>query len=174
MIEVMYDALQPKIPINVLAHAPKDPKLINEYKDAGVTSIAFNLEVFDREIFKKVCPGKNNLYGYDRWMRTLEESRDVFGQYKTFCGLVWGLEPAESTMAGNRYFLENGIAIASNIFHADPNSAMGKHPHPDEDFILKIAKHEQELFKEYTKAKTIFPVSMRSTVDWEAYRADFK
>jgi len=173
MIKAMYDALDPKIPIHVLAHPPEDFDVMGEYRDAGVTSIAFNLEAFDRAAFERVCPGKHRFYGYDRWLDALDEAKDVFGEYKAFCGLVWGLEPAESSMAGNEYLLEGGIGIASNIFHADANSVMWRCPHLTEEDILKIARHEHHLYLDYPKAKTIFPVSMRSTVDWEARRGDF-
>jgi len=173
MIRAMYDALDPKIPIHVLTHPPNDFDVINEYRGAGVTSIAFNLEIFDRELFKSICPGKNLHYGYDKWLDAIGHARDVFGNYNVYCGLVWGFEPAEKVMEGNRYFLDRGVGIASNIFHADPNSVLGKHPHPAEDYILEIARNEHELFLEYPEAMTIFPVSMRSTVDWEARRGDF-
>jgi hypothetical protein len=173
MIKTMYDALDPKIPIHVLAHPPEDLGVVGEYRDAGVTSIAFNLEAFDREAFGKVCPGKQRFYGYDKWLDALEEAKDVFGEYKAFCGLVWGLEPTESSMAGNEYLLERGFGIASNIFHADANSVMAKHPHPTEEDIVRIAKHEHQLYLDHPEARTIFPVSMRSTVDWEARRGDF-
>jgi len=173
IIKAMYDALDPKIPIHVLTHPPDDFDVIGEYKDAGVTSIAFNLEVFDRDMFEKICPGKQRYYGYDKWLEALDEAKNVFGRYKAFCGLVWGLEPPQSSMEGNRYFIERGIGIASNIFHADPNSVMAKYPHPTEEQILEIARHEYQLFLEHPEANTIFPVSMRSTVDWEAKRGDF-
>jgi bacteriochlorophyllide c C-7(1)-hydroxylase len=139
-IRFTYEALDPKIPIHALVHPPHDFKLIDEYKQAGATTIAFNIEIYDRELFKKICPGKDKEYGYDKWMEAVEYAREVFGDYKVFCGLVWGLEPPESTMEGNVYFAERRIAIASNIFHNDPKSVLQKHPHPSEADILRIGE----------------------------------
>ncbi|MHA1687076.1 MAG: radical SAM protein [Candidatus Heimdallarchaeaceae archaeon] len=172
-IKWMYDALNPKIPIHILAHPPNDYDLIREFKDAGVTSIAFNLEVYDPQRFEELCPGKAQLYGREKWIEALMQAREVFGDYNVFCGLIWGLESPESTIAGHEYFLEERIAIASNIFHADPKSVLRKHSHPTEEQILQIARAEAELFKKYPQSRTIFPVSMRSTLDWEVYRGDF-
>jgi len=173
-IHSTYDALDPKIPIHALVHPPHDFKLIDEYKKAGVTTIAFNIEVYDRELFKKICPGKDREYGYDKWMEAIEYARGVFGDYKVFCGLVWGLEPPESSMEGNAHFAERGIAIASNIFHNDPKSVLQKHPHPSEKDILDIARHLSGLYQRYSNCNTIFPMSMRSTVDWEIKRGDLR
>ena len=174
MIKTMHEALEPKIPIHVLAHPPYDLGVLEEYKDAGVTSIAFNLEIFDKKLFEKNCPGKHKFYNYDKWLKALDCAKDTFGEYNVFCGLIWGLEPTESTINGNEYFLERGIGIASNIFHADPQSVLSKHPHPTEEDILQIAEAQDELYLKNQLAKTIFPVSMRSTIDWEVYRGDFR
>lgn len=168
-IRAMNEALSPKIPIHLLAHPPDDFRMIEEFKKAGVTSIAFNLEVFDRKAFEQTCPGKSRLYGYDKWIKALEHARKVFGDYNAFCGLVWGLEPAESTIAGNRHFVERGIGIASNVFHADQNSVFARKPQPTADDILKIARAQRRLYLEYPKARTIFECSMRSTIDWEVF-----
>ena len=173
-IRFTYEALDPKIPIHALVHPPHDFRLIDEYKKAGATTIAFNIEVYDRELFKKICPGKDQEYGYDKWMETIEYARGVFGDYKVFCGLVWGLEPPESTMEGNAYFAERRIAIASNIFHNDPKSVLQKHPHPSEADILKIGRHLSRLYSQYQNCNTIFPMSMRSTIDWEIKRGDLR
>jgi len=173
LIRTVYEALDPKVPIHALVHPPNDLDLIGEYREAGLTSIAFNLEVFGRETFMRMCPGKHRFYGYDRWLEALNVAKTVFGRYKAFGGLVWGLESAESTMEGNRYFMENGIGIASNIFHADQHSVMAGCPHPSEEMILSIARNQRQLYLEHPDAKTIFPISMRSTVDWEVKRGDF-
>lgn len=171
-IRWMYDVLDPKIPIHILAHPPNNYKLIEEFKEAGVTSIAFNLEIYDPQRFGEICPGKSQSYGYKRWIEALKEARNVFGDYNAFCGLVWGLEPPESSIEGHQFFLEERIGIASNVFHADPRSVLRNRPHPSEEEILEIAEAESMLFKKYPESRIIFPVSMRSTLDWEVYRGD--
>jgi hypothetical protein len=171
-IRWMYEELDPKVPIHLLAHPPNNYSLIEEYMQAGVTSIAFNMEVFDRERFQEICPGKSQFYSYDKWEQALMEAKEIFGEYQVYCGLVWGLESPESTIKGHEYFLDKGIGIASNIFHSDPRSVLGKYPQPTEEQILKIARAESEMFKANPEVGTIFSVSMRSTLDWEIHRGD--
>lgn len=168
-LKAIYDACDPKLDIHVLAHPPNDLRLIDEYKEAGATSIAFNLEVYNRKIFSEVCPGKDQLYGYNKWWEALEYAKEVFGEYNVYCGLVWGVEPIESSMEGMAEIIDRGIGIATNIFHADPGSVMAKHAHPSVEDITALAEFEAELFRKYPKAKTIYDVSMRNTIDWEVY-----
>lgn len=173
-IRTVYIALDPKIPIHALVHPPHNFALIDEYRDVGVTSIAFNIEVYDRDLFAKICPGKKRDYGYHKWMEAVRHARDVFGPYNVFCGLVWGLEPAENVKRAHREYLDHGIGITSNIFHNDPKTPMRRYPHPSEEFIMDIAHDQQELYDLYPDARTIFSVSMRSTIDWEIHRSDYR
>jgi len=168
-LKALYDTTDPKIKIHLLAHPPNDFLMINEFKNAGVTSIAFNLEVYDRKSFTKICPGKDQYYGYDKWWEALEYAKNVFGEYQVYCGLVWGVEPIEASMEGMEAILERGIGLATNVFHADPGSVMARHPHPSEDFIGRLAQREAELYRKYPAARTIYDVSMRNTIDWEVY-----
>jgi hypothetical protein len=174
IIRAMYDTLDPKIPIHLLTMPPDDFELMELYREAGVTTIAFNLEVFDRAIFEEICPGKQQLYGYDRFLRALEYATRVLGEYRVFCGFIWGLEPKESTLSGYRYCLERGIAISSNVFHADQGSVFAGRAHPQEDLILALCEEQTSLHQMYPAATSIFSVSMRSTLDYEIVRGDFR
>jgi len=169
LISAMIKNLPQPTPVHLLTHPPHDFTMIEEYKQAGVTSIAFNLEVYDRKLFSELCPGKSRDYGYDKWLEALLCARDIFGAFNAYCGLVWGLEPVESTMRGNEFFIDNEIGIASNIFHADPTCLLRKMKHPPTRDIMRIIEHQKSLYKSCPDAKTIFPTSMRSTTDREVY-----
>lgn len=173
-LRIMSDSMRIKKPIHLLTHPPVNLSLIQMFKDSGVTSIAFNLEVYDRKLFDLICRGKSLKYGYDAWIDAIMYAKNVFGEYNAFCGFVWGLEPIESTIEGNEFLAENGIGIASNIFHADDRCIFRNHPHLNESGIIEIAKSQYELYRRFPAMKTIFPVSMRSTIDWEIKRGDFR
>lgn len=172
-IRIVYETLDPKIPIHLLTHPPKNLSVIEEYKQAGVTTIAFNIEIYDRGLFEKTCPGKSKTYGYDEWITALLYARDIFGNYNVFCGFVWGLEPIQSTLEGNEHMLEQKISIASNVFHADHKSILRNFPHPSKEDIIALSKAQHTQYLRYPRAKTIFNTSMRSTLDYEIKRGDF-
>lgn len=166
-IKAMTKAMKNKTKVHLLTHSPRNFDLFYELYDAGVTTIALNLELFNEDIFKKICKGKSELYGYSRWIDSLFAAKKIWGAYKVFCGLVWGLEPVEDTIAGNRFMAENGIGVASNIFHADAKAILHDHPHQAAKDIITISKELEKLYEEFPKMKTVFDTSMRSTLDWE-------
>jgi len=174
VIRAIYEAMDPKLPIHLLTMPPDNLDVMHEYREAGVTSLAFNIEVFDRATFQDICPGKEHFYGYDKMLKALEYAVDVVGPYNAFCGFVWGLEPLESVVEGYRWCLDRGISVSSNVFHADQGSAFAKRPHPEEDYVLGLCQAQSRLYECYPDARPIFPVSMRSTLDWEIHRGDFR
>jgi hypothetical protein len=50
-----------------------------KFKEAGIQIYHPNYEVWDRELFKKICPGKEAWIGYDTWIRRVVDSAEVFG-----------------------------------------------------------------------------------------------
>jgi bacteriochlorophyllide c C-7(1)-hydroxylase len=166
----MHEAQNPKVPNHVLVHPPNDLKLLWEFKKAGVTSIGLNIEIFDRKLFSEICPGKDRYFGYDKWWEALLAAKEVFGEYRAYCGLIWGLEPLDSAMEGMEYILSQGIGLSTNVFHADPGSVLAKHPQPPTEDIMKLSRYESDLFLRYPRAKTIYSVSMRNTLDWEIHQ----
>ncbi len=174
IVRAIHDALDPKIPIHVLTMPPDNLDLIEELYIAGTTSIAFNLEVFDRDTFIDICPGKQHFYGYDKMLDALIHASEVFGPYNAFCGFVWGLEPIHSVVAGYEWCLDHRISVSSNVFHSDQGSVFAKRPHPSEEFVLSLCSIQSDMYKQYSSARSIFPVSMRSTLDWEIHRGDFR
>ncbi len=174
VVSAIYTALQPKIPIHVLTMPPHSLDLIGLYREAGATSIAFNLEVFDRARFEEICPGKHRMYGYERLLAALERAAEVFGANNAFGGFVWGLESEESLLDGYRWCLDRGISVSSNVFHADQGSLFAQRKHPSESEIFSLCGAQTELYKRYPAARSIFSASMRSTLDWEIHRGDFR
>ncbi len=174
LVRAIHDASNPKIPIHLLTMPPNDLGLIREYKEAGVTTLAFNIEIFDEDLFKEICPGKEKYYGYKPFVKSFEAARKVFGDYNIFCGFVWGLEPIESVIEGYEHFLSNGISVSSNVFHSDPHSVYANRSHPTEDFVRQLCEIQTALHEKYPGSKPIFECSMRSTLDHEIYRGDFK
>ena len=54
-----------------------------------------NFEVWGKELFKAVCPGKNKLVGWDEWVKRVVKSVDVFGEGNVNPNFVAGVEMAK-------------------------------------------------------------------------------
>ena len=75
----------------------------------GISSVAFNLEIWDEKIFNEICPGKTRRIGRERWIESLKEARDLLKPARALSSFVVGLEPMESVLSGIDYLSSNGI-----------------------------------------------------------------
>jgi hypothetical protein len=87
----------------------KDISDVKRLYDAGVHSVSFNLEVFDRGYWKAIVPGKDLHIGRDLWERSLIEAVKHFGTGKVFSALIAGLEPAKTLLEGIHWLCDRGI-----------------------------------------------------------------
>ena len=91
------------------------------FRDAGADSCCYNLETWDAETFRFVCPGKEKYTGRQRWLEGLHGAVEAFGRGNVGSAFVAGVEllpPApgmsrermlDSITEGAAYMLDHGI-----------------------------------------------------------------
>lgn len=120
--------------------APADLKVIDKYKEAGYSTIAINLEVWDENIFKTICPGKHqDCGGRQHWLDALEYAVTVFGYGNVRSSFVAGIEPKERTIEGIQYLSERGIIPGAGIWNPNPGSALEGHRTPTPEWHYDLA-----------------------------------
>lgn len=67
---------------------------IERVHDAGLDSITFNLEVWNRNLAEWMTPGKVK-YGRDKMLQALDKAVDVFGKGFALTNLVYGIQSYE-------------------------------------------------------------------------------
>lgn len=75
----------------------------------GISSVAFNMEIWDPQIFAEICPGKDRRIGRARWIAALHEASRLLKPARTLTSFVVGLEPAETFLQGVEYFTSTGV-----------------------------------------------------------------
>lgn len=98
-----------------------DAKDSRRYRDAGADSCCYNLETWDADTFRAVCPGKARSVGRARWIAALLGAVEVFGRGNVGSAFVAGVElgpPApgmsrerlvDSVRAGAAFLLDHGV-----------------------------------------------------------------
>lgn len=157
---------------HLLTIPPDSLKLIHELKSTGLDSIAFNIEVYDRQLFNEICPGKEAAYGYEKYFRALKEAKNVFGVGNVYCGFVGGLEPIESIVAGIKEVGEMGYVPAINVFHPDPESEYHDKARPSKEYIYELTKVQSGIYQK-NNFQPIFPGGTRNSLDTEVWRGFF-
>ncbi len=96
-------------PIVTAITATRNREETEQLCGTGISSVSFNIEIWDEKLFKEICPGKDKRIGRDRWIESLKEARDLLKPARALTSFVVGLEPKESFLEGIEYFSSNGI-----------------------------------------------------------------
>jgi len=120
--------------------APRDLTVIEKYKDIGYSTLATNIEVWDKNLFKAICPGKDeHCGGRDHWIKALEYAVKVFGFGNVRSFLVGGLETRKTTLEGLEYLASIGVVALLSPWSPYPGSAFEGHRSPSWEWHLELA-----------------------------------
>jgi hypothetical protein len=128
--------------------APLDLDVIDKYHDAGFKTIATNMEIWDRNIFKTICPGKEQICGgRDNWIRVLEYEAQVFGRGSVRSTFVAGIEPKSSLLDGIEYLTGIGVVAQPSQWNPNPGSALEGHRAPTAEWFYDLTLKTYALYK---------------------------
>lgn len=81
-----------RIPVTCGSGALPMDILQQMHSEQLVDNVCFNLEVWSRDLFEKICPGKNRFVGYDQWIESLENAVGLWGRGRVYSAMVSGIE----------------------------------------------------------------------------------
>ena len=166
--------------------APLDFNVIDKYKEAGFSTIAFNTEVWGKNYFEIVCPGKVDACGgYDNWIKAIEYAVQVFGKGKVRSNFVVGLQPKEVLYEGIEYLASIGVVTIASSFKPYGGSPLEGHRTPTVDWHLEVQLRNAEILRKYGRtyeevfnaAPARFPVHDILQIEdgsWSSYRKEEK
>lgn len=136
------------------ARSKEDMKKIHE---TGVGGIQPNLEVWDKKLFKILCPGKDKFIGYDEWIKRMIDAVDIFGVGRVSPNFVTGVEMAKpwgfedvntavkSTLEGFDFLMGHGVLPRSDMWVVEPNSGLKEQEPPPLKYYMELGKGYLEL-----------------------------
>ncbi|HOW37026.1 MAG TPA: radical SAM protein [Candidatus Pacearchaeota archaeon] len=93
-------------------------KYEEELKASNFDLVTYNLEVWDKDLLKKVCPGKDELGGRDRYIKSAKSTIEILG--KGHVGIIFTVGPWESVnsiLNGCDQLAKEGILPIPVVFH---------------------------------------------------------
>jgi len=130
--------------------APQDLSILEKYKEAGYTTIALNLEIWNRDIFNAICPGKaKRCGGWDHWVKALERAAELFGRGNVRSNFVAGIEPKDSILAGVDYLASKGVIAFAGAWCPNPGSALAGHRTPEADWHYDLTLQAARIFAKH-------------------------
>lgn len=134
------------------------------FKDVGVKVYHPNYEVWDKDLFYKLCPGKTRFIGRDNWIRRIVEAVDVFGPSCVIPNFVGGVElskpygfktvaeAVKSTAEGLDYFMSHGVVPRFTTWCPEPYttlSTLEPQPKPPLVYFLELLSEWKQIFEKY-------------------------
>ncbi len=130
--------------------APADLSVLSKYKEAGFANISTNIEVWDKNIFAAMCPGKEKRNGgWQHWVDALEYSVELFGKGNVHSAIVAGLEPLESTLAGIEYLASKGVVCHFSAFRPEKGTPLEGYRSPDAAWHWELLDKATDIFRRY-------------------------
>lgn len=134
---------------------------LKRFKDVGIQIYHPNFEVWDKNLFKILCPGKEKFIGRDNWIRRIIESAEIFGPSNVIPNFVGGVELAkpygfstieeaiESTKEGLDFFMSHGIVPRFTTWCPEPYTTLGNQQKPPLKYFLELLTIWKRIFEKY-------------------------
>ncbi len=150
-----------KWPSQVNTTALDKEQLQRLYDQTGLTSYTTDLEVFDDELYRWVCPGKAKTISHEEWKKRLFDAVDIFGRGQVDTGLVSGVELAKPNgfksedealkkdFETAEEMASRGVLLKHDIWHVGDNSIFRGQLTPSLDYYVRLTKGLYEINKKY-------------------------
>lgn len=131
------------------------------FAEAGIKVYHPNYEVWDKNLFEKLCPGKSKWIGRDTWIRRIVESAEIFGPSHVIPNFVGGVELSEpygfdtveeaidSTREGLEFFMSKGIMPRFTAWCPEPYTTLGTQAGPPLRYFCELLTVWKETFEKY-------------------------
>jgi len=100
----------------------RDLKRYDRLREIGVNRVSFCFEIFDRQLFQEICPGKHAEYGLDFYLEAIRYCAGLGAQgpkdepWVTNGEIIAGLEPPESSIAAIDWITSVGAIPTVCVF----------------------------------------------------------
>lgn len=139
-IDSLYEYIcsESPLPVDIMMPARKDMKYPAWLGSIGMNALSVNVEVFDRELARKITPhkarkvGNAAIQGVDYYLEYIEAAVEQLGAGRVQSLLVFGeaIEPEESTLAGVKALAERGAIPVLSPYRPDASTPLGKKNSP--------------------------------------------
>lgn len=126
--------------VAVEALPPRENRWIDETYALGADSVLYNIEIFDKELFEIICPGRAALVGRKRYLEALGYAAKVFPNGTVASHLIVGLEPPGATCMGIDFLTDIGVVPILPIYRPSSERDLSIAPLTAE-VILPVYKH---------------------------------
>lgn len=122
-------------PISLMSILPPID-VLPSLREAGISEVAFNIEIVNEKIAKELLPGKWNNRKF--FYKTMREAVKIFGIKSVRSALIVGIDKEEDLLIGIRALADKNILPCLSPFRALPQTKMENKIPPTNDYLLRV------------------------------------
>lgn len=119
---------------------PKDLSWLDRLYEHGVRRVDMNIEVWDPDMFRFICPGKSKRIGREHWLRGLRYAQKLFGTPYVYTGIVAGPEPKKTLYEATDELTEMGIWPLITPWWTQGGTQFDGHRPPHPEWCLEVTE----------------------------------
>jgi len=134
-----------------------------QLKDAGTVAVEPHIEVWDKDLFDNICPGKAKYGGRGFWLQSAIDAVEVYGRGNVCSQIVGGAELAqpygfktidaalESSLEGVEYLAQRGVTTSFNVLQVSKSSVFfreGQKP-ASLEYYARLTKGLRDIRRKY-------------------------
>ena len=127
---------------------PEDNKYLDILLKAGVNNFDFNIEIWNDNLRKQICPGKSNI-SKSRYFEVWKHCLEKIGNSSMETALIAGLEPLESVKQSIEELTSKGVIPTAIPFHPNDDSTFSNKPPCDPKILREISLLISKAIKKY-------------------------
>jgi hypothetical protein len=132
----------------ILLPSPAKGAAIGKYRETGIGSLGYSMEIWDEALYKALCPGKAEVTSHAEFLLSIREAVEAFGHGNVYVMLVMGLETKETFLEGVRAATALGARLAPYVWAPNPGSKLSGHRAPFAEWYTDTTREAALIVKE--------------------------
>lgn len=136
--------------IYLMSIPPQDIQVLNTLKNAGISEVAFNLEIFNRELAVQIMPGKGEIT-LEHYLHIFEHAVFLWGKEgKVRSLLIYGFDDDNTFLKGIEQLCQKGVEPIISIFRPLKETELENSMPPSTLSIYSIYEKCKKISKKYS------------------------
>lgn len=145
----------PSTPVSLETSPPENMEFLERLIDAGTDGFSINIEVWNEEKRKQICPGKSQI-ARDSYFEAWQKGVEALGAFRISSVIVVGLDTKESIKEAIATMVNMGVKPALVPFKPFAKSILNDLSPPNPDDFLELSLFSQELLEKHGADPTKF------------------
>ena len=141
-----------RFPSQLLSCGLSKKQLKKLHSETGLLSYCPDIEVWDKNLFSLICPGKEKFIGWNGYVKSMLDAVEIFGEGNVYTNIVAGCEMADphgfktmeealqSNFEGCEYLAKHGVSMMSIVWKPVKGALLYGKKQPPLEYYVRLAQ----------------------------------